>query len=53
MTQPSLANAEGRPVTLKSVDGRVTIECSEKVAATLMASGKYVRVEPNPDAGAS
>lgn len=52
-TQPSLANAEGRRVTLRSVDGRVTTECDEEIAAVLIASGKYVPVEPNPDAGAS
>jgi hypothetical protein len=29
-------------VTLKSRDGRSTIQCSEKIAATLVATGKYV-----------
>jgi hypothetical protein len=31
-----------KQVKVKSKDGQATIECNEKIAAALIASGKYV-----------
>lgn len=43
-TMVDLVPKSSAMVQLKSRDGRSTVECNEKYAASLIASGKYVRV---------